>query len=231
MNEIKKISNKYKIPIIEDAAQSIGSKYYNKKSGTFGDISCFSVHPLKNLNACGDGGFFVTNNLEFFKKAKKLRNHGLEDRNIVKNYGYISRMDVVQSCILNYRLKTLKDTITKRRMNAAFYLKNLNRDFYKIVEEKEYEFNTYHTFVVQTSKRNELIKFLKKKGIGTAIHYPIPIHLQPASKFLNYKKGDFPVAEKQSKRILTIPIHQNLKQRELENVVWLMNKFASDNKE
>ena len=106
MNEIKKISNKYKIPIIEDAAQSIGSKYYNKKSGTFGAISCFSVHPLKNLNACGDGGFFVTNNYEFFKKAKKLRNHGLEDRNIVKNYGYISRMDVVPVSYTHLTLPT-----------------------------------------------------------------------------------------------------------------------------
>ena len=230
MNEIKKISNKYKIPIIEDAAQSIGSKYYNKKSGTFGEISCFSVHPLKNLNACGDGGFFVTNNYKFFKKAKILRNHGLEDRNLVKNYGYISRMDVVQSSILNYRLKTLKDTISKRRKNADFYINNLNRDFYKIIDEKKYEYNTYHTFVVQTPKRNELINFLKKKGIGTAIHYPIPIHLQPTSKYLDYKKGDFPITEEQSKKILTIPIHQNLTQGELKNVVLSMNKFASENK-
>ena len=111
-----------------------------------------------------------------------------------------------------------------------FYLKNLNRDFYKIVDEKKYEYNTYHTFVVQTSKRNQLINFLKKKGIGTAIHYPIPIHLQPASKYLNYKKGDFPITEEQSKKILTIPIHQNLTQGELKNVVLSMNKFASENK-
>ena len=126
MNEIKKISNKYKIPILEDAAQSIGSKYYDKKSGTFGEISCFSVHPLKNLNACGDGGFFVTNNYKFYKKAKILRNHGLQDRNLVKNYGYISRMDVLQAAILNFRLNLLEGTISKRRKNADFYIKNLN---------------------------------------------------------------------------------------------------------
>jgi len=229
MNEIKRISKKYKIPIIEDAAQSIGSKYFNKRSGSFGELGCFSTHPLKNLNACGDGGFFVTNNYKFFKKAKILRNHGLEDRNIVKNYGYISRMDVVQSCILNFRLKDLNKTILKRRENADFYMKNLDREFYQIIDEKRYEYNTYHTFVVQTPKRSKLINFLKKKGIGTAIHYPTPIHLQPASKFLNYKKGDFPMTEGQSKKILTIPVHQNLTQKEIKDVVLNMNKFASEN--
>ena len=217
------------ILLIEDAAQSIGSKYFNKRSGSFGELGCFSTHPLKNLNACGDGGFFVTNNYKFFKKAKILRNHGLEDRNIVKNYGYISRMDVVQSCILNFRLKDLNKTILKRRENADFYMKNLDRDFYQIIDEKRYEYNTYHTFVVQTPKRSKLINFLKKKGIGTAIHYPTPIHLQPASKFLNYKKGDFPMTEGQSKKILTIPVHQNWTQKEIKDVVLNMNKFASEN--
>ena len=229
MKQIIKISKTYKIPIIEDAAQSIGSKYFNKKAGSFGDIGCFSTHPLKNLNACGDGGFFVTNNYTIYKKAKILRNHGLEDRNVVKNYGYISRMDVIQSSILNFRLRTLKDVIYKRRKNANFYFKNLNKDFYKIINEKKYEFNTYHTFVIQAPKRNKLINYLKKNGIGSAIHYPIPIHLQPASKFLNYKKGNFPITENQSKKILTIPIHQNLTKKEIKNIVFYLNKFAQNN--
>ena len=138
-------------------------------------------------------------------------------------------MDVVQSCILNFRLKDLNKTILKRRENADFYMKNLDRDFYQIIDEKRYEYNTYHTFVVQTPKRSKLINFLKKKGIGTAIHYPTPIHLQPASKFLNYKKGDFPMTEGQSKKILTIPVHQNLTQKEIKDVVLNMNKFASEN--
>jgi len=229
MNEIKKISKIHKIPIIEDAAQSIGSKYFNQNSGSFGDIGCFSVHPLKNLNACGDGGFFVTNNFKFYKKAKILRNHGLEDRNKVKNFGYISRMDVLQASILNYRIKTLNTTILKRRDNAKFYFKYIDKKFYKLIEEKQYERNTYHTFVMQTPKRTKLINFLKSKGIGTAIHYPIPIHLQEASKFLKYKKGDFPITEEQSKTILTIPIHQNLTKKEMKYIVFNLNKFANDN--
>ena len=171
----------------------------------------------------------MTNNYTIYKKAKILRNHGLEDRNVVKNYGYISRMDVIQSSILNFRLKTLKNVIYKRRKNANFYLKNINKDFYKIINEKKYEYNTYHTFVIQTPKRNKLINYLKKNGIGSAIHYPIPIHLQPASKFLNYKKGNFPITENQSKKILTIPIHQNLTKKEIKNIVFYLNKFAQNN--
>ena len=226
MKEIIKISKRYKIPIIEDAAQSIGSKYYGKLSGSFGEIGCFSAHPLKNLNACGDSGFFVTNNIEFYKKAKILRNHGLEERNVVKNFGFISRMDVLQAAILNFRLKKLKQTIMKRRFNAKFYFKNLNRKFYKLIDEKNYQFNTYHTFVLQTPKRSQLINYLNKKNIGSAIHYPIPIHLQPASRYMKYKEGSFPVTEQQSKTILTIPIHQNLKFKELKKIVIDLNEFA-----
>lgn len=229
MKEILAISKKYKIPVIEDAAQSIGSMHYGKKSGSFGELGCFSAHPLKNLNACGDAGFLVTNNSQIYKKAKVLRNHGLEDRNLVKNFGYISRMDVLQASILNYRLKRLNATILKRRQNAKFYLKNINREFYQLEDEKKFEYNTYHTFVIQTRKRNKLISYLKKNGIGTAIHYPIPIHLQPASKFLKYKKGDFPKTEIQSKKILTIPIHQNLTKNQLKMIVFHLNKFAKTN--
>ena len=229
MNQLKKISKKYKIPIIEDAAQSIGSKYYNKPAGSFGDIGCFSAHPLKNLNACGDAGFMVTNNYNYYTQAKKFRNHGLEDRSLVKKYGFISRMDVLQAAILNYRLKNLKTIIKKRRNNANFYYNNLNRNFYKLAEEKEYQFNSYHTFVVQVENRGNLIKYLNSKKIGTAIHYPIPIHLQPASKYLKYKKGSFPETEAQSRKILTIPIHQNLSLKELKKIAFYLNKFSLKN--
>ena len=225
MNEIMRISKKYGIPVIEDAAQSINSRYYEKKAGSFGEIGCFSAHPLKNLNACGDSGFITTNNYSFFKKALIMRNHGLTNRNLVKKFGFLSRMDVLQAAILNYRIKNLNKTISERRKNAKYYFNNLDRKKYILIDEKKYQFNTYHTFVIQTKRRNELIKFLKRKGIGTAVHYPIPIHLQPAAKYLGYKKGSFPVAEKQSRSILTLPIHQNLKKNNLEKIVNYLNKF------
>lgn len=227
MNEILRISNKYGIPIIEDAAQSVGSKYYKKKAGSFGEIGCFSAHPLKNLNACGDAGYITTNNSELYKKAKEARNNGMVDRNIVKKFSYLSRMDVLQANILNYRLKKLDKIIEKRRKNAEFYLKNLDRNKFYLIDEKKYQFNTYHTFVIQIKNlnRNNLIKYLNKYGISTAIHYPIPIHLQPASKFLGYKYGDFPVTEAQAKKILTIPINQNLNQIQLRYIVNTLNSF------
>ena len=225
MNEIIRISKKYGIPIVEDAAQSIGSKYHNNFSGSFGEVGCFSAHPLKNLNACGDSGFITTNNFQFYSKAKIMRNHGLANRNIVKKFAFLSRMDVLQAAILNYRIKNLDFVISKRRDNAKYYLENLDRKKYKLINEKKYQFNTYHTFVIQTKHRNNLIKFLKKNGIETAIHYPIPIHLQPAAKFLGYNKGSFPATEKQSKEILTLPIHQNLERTSLQKIVNCMNNF------
>ena len=229
MDKILKISKKYNIPIIEDAAQSIGSRYKNRFSGSFGEIGCFSAHPLKNLNACGDAGFLVTNNRYFYEKAKIMRNHGLENRNIVKNFGYISRLDTLQAEILNYRILKLKNIIFQRRKNAEYYMKNINSKFYSLPTEDKNEFNSYHTFIIQSEKRDELKNFLKKNKIETAIHYPIPIHLQPASKYLGYKKGDFKVTEKTCGKILTLPIHQYLKKKELEKITKCLNKFSSLN--
>lgn len=225
MNRILAISEKYDIPVIEDAAQAIGSKYENKPSGSFGKIGCFSVHPLKNLNACGDGGFITTNDEDIFLTARSLRNHGLVHRDTVAQFGYVSRMDTLQASILNYRLRKLEDVIAKRKANAEFYFKHLNRKHASLPEEKEHEFNTYHTFVVQVQDRDELRTHCTTAGIETAIHYPTPIHLQPAAGNFGYKKGDFPMAEQQSDRILTLPIHQHLTADDLEKTVSAINAF------
>ena len=225
MNKINEISQKYNIPIIEDAAQSIGSKYNNKYAGSFGRIGCFSAHPLKNLNAVGDSGYLTTNSSKIAKFLKDVRNHGMADRNKVKNFGYVSRMDNLQAAILNFRLKYLKKIIKKRRENAKIYFKYLNKKFIFIPRENKKEFNTYHTFVVQVNNRNLLQKYLKKKGIGTAIHYPIPIHMQPAFKKLNYKTNKLPKTEGQSKKIITLPIHQYLKHPDIKKICKVINNF------
>ena len=137
MKKIMKISKKYNIPVIEDAAQSIGSKYYNKKAGSIGDIGCFSTHPLKNLNACGDGGFLTTNKKQFYLLAKSLQNNGMFGRNEVKNFGYLSRMDVLQASILSYRLSKLDTVIKKRRSNFQLYKRLLNREKIFFPDEKK----------------------------------------------------------------------------------------------
>ncbi len=225
MKKILEISKKYKIPIIEDAAQSIGSRYDNKASGSFGLFGCFSAHPLKNLNAIGDSGYLVTNNKKYYNLIKDLSNHGMTNRNKIKNFGYVSRMDNLQAGVLNYRLKNLKKIISKRRENAKFYKKLIDKNYVYIPSEKKYEFNTYHTFVIQVDKRDKLKKFLQNKGIHSSVHYPIPIHLQPASKFLGYKEGSFKVAEKQSKTILSLPIHQYLSNQDIEYISKSINNY------
>ena len=229
MNEINRIAKKYNIPVVEDAAQSIGSKYYNKPTGSLGKVGCFSAHPLKNLNAIGDGGYLTTNDKKIFKKVIELRNHGMIDRNKIKNFGHVSRLDNLQAAVLNFRLKKLQKVIEKRRKNFKLYKKFLNRDFVFFPDEKKYQFNTYHTFVVQVNKRDSLIKFLKKNKISTAIHYPIPIHLQPAAKYLKYKKGSLKNTEKQSKKILTLPINQYLKDSEIKFISKKINLFFKQN--
>ena len=189
------------------------------------EIGCFSAHPLKNLNACGDAGFLTTNDSSIAKLVKLFRSHGLTDRNTVEQFGFVSRMDTLQAAILEFRLSNLAQTIEIRRKNAEKYREMLHSSPVFIPEEHKLEFNTYHTFVIQCDRRNELQKFLMEHGIETAVHYPVPIHLQPAAKTLGYSKGDFPITENQSERILTLPIHQYLKEDTIIKISNCINKF------
>jgi len=225
MDKIIPIAKKYNIPIIEDAAQAIGSRYKNKYAGTFGKIGCFSAHPLKNLNALGDSGYLTTNSTKIAKLIKDVRNHGMTNRNKIKNFGYVSRMDNLQAAVLNFRLRNLKSIIKKRRKNAVIYSKNLNKKYVFIPPETKKEFNTYHTFVIQVSKRDKLKQYLKSKGIETSIHYPIPIHLQPALKKFKYRYSNLSQTEKQSKKIITLPINQFLNKSEIQKICFEVNNF------
>ena len=226
MDPIMDIAQKYGLAVIEDAAQSVGSKYKGKPSGSIGDVGCFSTHPLKNLNACGDAGFLTTNDENIYIQSKKFSNHGMENRNSVNQFGTVSRMDNLQAAILNYRLTKLDKVTQQRRSNAKLYFGGINMVDIFIPEEKTYEYNTYHTFVVQTEHRDRLKEYLFSNGVDTAIHYPIPIHLQPAAKKLGYKVGDFPVTEKQSKEILTLPINQYLSDSDLKRIISGINNFS-----
>ena len=227
MDQIIEIANQYGLDVIEDSAQSIGSAFKGKKSGAYGRVGCFSTHPLKNLNACGDGGFIVTNDLDIANKIKSMRNHGLIDRNVVEEFGFVSRLDSLQAVILNYRLSKLSSVIERRRQNAKAYLRALNQDHIFFPNEDHDYFDTHHTFVVQIDKRDEAMNHLLGKGINTAIHYPIPIHLQPAAKNLGYGSGDFPIAEEQARRIVSLPINQYLKSDEIDFVATTLNDFLN----
>jgi len=231
MEKIMKISKKYNLPVIEDAAQAVGTKYREKFVGTFGEIGCFSAHPLKNLNAMGDAGYLVTNNKKIAEKVRLLRNHGIKERDKVISFGFVSRMDNVQAAILNIRLKKLKGVINKRRANARLYFRELGKlKNIKLPYENKNYFHTYHTFVIQAENRNELKKHLGQKGISTKIHYPYLIFEQEAYKKrftnINYKK--FPVSRELNKKILTLPINQYMTVKEIKKICIEIKNFYKD---
>ncbi len=225
MAPIMEIAERHGLQVVEDAAQSVGSRYDDRTSGSFGRVGCFSTHPLKNLNACGDGGFLTTDDDEIAEAVRAARNHGLVTRETVARFGQVSRMDSLQAAILHFRLGRLDDTVRRRRANAALYRERLDPKRVFIPEDRDREFNTYHTLVIQVDRRDELRAFLQAQGVGTAIHYPVPIHLQPASAGLGYRAGDFPVTARQAGRILTLPINQTLSPDDISYVADRVNEF------
>ena len=225
MDEIRVIAARHNLLIIEDAAQSFGSKYHGDCSGSLGDIGCFSAHPLKAFNACGDAGFITTDNDGISERLRVLRNHGMIDRNTVQNWGWVSRMDGIQAAILRMRLGKIESYLEKRRKNVSLLRRILNQDFVFIPECREHEYNTFQTFVIQVDARDELQNHLRDRGVQSAVHYPIPIHLQPAAKSLGYKVGDMPMVESQAKRILSIPVSQFLSDDEIIYISDQINEF------
>lgn len=228
MDEIKAIADRHGIPIIEDAAQSISSRYQDITSGKWGRVGCFSAHPLKNLSACGDSGFLVTDDESIASQVRLLCNHGLIDRNTVTRFGYVSRMDTLQAAILSFRIDKLPEVTAIRRKNAALYRELLDPKKVFVPDDRPDEFNTYHTFVIQVNRRDQLQKSLLEIGIETAIHYPIPLHLQPAAKQMGYTSGNFPVTERQAGRILTLPIHQHLTTDEVVKIAKQVNLLCEN---
>ena len=225
MDPILDLARRHRLAVIEDAAQAVGSRYRGRLSGTLGDFGCFSAHPLKNLNACGDAGFVVTDRDDLIERLRLIPRHGLVDRNTVVEFGLVSRMDTLQAAILLMRLKRLDGLLERRRRNAALYRERLDPRHVFMPPCRDHEYNSFHTLVVQLDRRDELHAHLTENGIGTAIHYPVPIHLQPAARDLGYRPGDFPVAERQAQRILTLPIHQFLSADDIDHIAAAINAF------
>ncbi|OGQ44887.1 MAG: cell wall biogenesis protein [Deltaproteobacteria bacterium RIFCSPLOWO2_02_FULL_46_8] len=223
MAPILDLARSKNLKVIEDAAQAIGAEYQGKKVGALGDAGCFSLHPLKTLNACGDGGVVTTNDQKLVSRLKQLRNIGLKNRDESEMWGYNSRLDTLQAAILNLKMDMLEEWTLARRQNAQIYRKLFSAgkfpDFLELPQELSNGRHVYHTFVIQTDYRDGLQSYLNDKGIGTKIHYPIPIHLQVCAKELGYKKGDFPVCERTCQRILSLPVYQGLKEEDLDYVV------------
>ena len=233
MDPIMRLAKKYDLKVIEDAAQAHGAEYKGKKVGSIGDVVCFSFYPGKNLGAYGDAGMVVTNNEEITEKIKLLRNHG----RITKKYeheieGYSSRLDNLQAAILRVKLKYLNKWNDMRRKNAKKYNELLsNIDGIITPYEANYAKHIYHLYVIRTENRDKLREELKSKGVATGIHYPIPLHLQPAYNYLGYREGDFPITEECSKKILSLPMFAELGDKQIEEVAELVKYFKKNVKE
>lgn len=220
MDPILEVARIYRLHVIEDCAQAVMAEYKGKRVGSFGLVGCFSLHPLKTLNACGDGGVLTTDDADLAGQVRILRNIGLKTRDDCVVWSGNSRLDTLQAAILLVKLHYLEVWTEKRRANARFYQEHLNGlSQVKIPTDKPHERAVYHTFVIQADYRDELQAHLSKMGIGTAIHYPIPIHLQKAARNLNYGPSSFPIAERQARRILSLPVYPELEEAELKYVV------------
>lgn len=225
MDSILEITQKYGLKVIEDVCQAQGAEYKGKKVGSISDTGCFSFYPTKNLGAYGDGGMVGTNNIEIAKKLKMLRNYGEERKNYNLIKGFNSRLDELQAAVLRIKLKYV-DQWNERRREHAFLYDNLLKDSaLKLPIEREYAKHVFHLYVVRVQKRSELQDELRTMGIETSIHYPLPIHFQKAYKDLGYIEGDFPVAEKYSKEIISLPMFAELEKDDIEYVCQAIREF------
>ncbi|MCF8163541.1 MAG: DegT/DnrJ/EryC1/StrS family aminotransferase [Polynucleobacter sp.] len=226
MDQIIDIGARKNIPIISDACHAIKAEYKGNKIGGLGEVACFSFHPLKNLNVWGDGGIVATNSSEVAAKLRLLRNHGLASRDECQVFAYNSRLDTIQAVVARHMLEKI-ESITESRINNAHYFDEALSSITQIsiphrhVHLKE----VFHLYSIVCERRNELQKFLNQNGVDAKIHYPVPMHLQPAASHLGYKQGDFPIAEKLSKNTISLPVHEFITKADCDHVIKLIQHF------
>lgn len=234
MAEIMKIAKKYNLYVIEDAAQAVGAEYKGERAGTIGDLGCFSFFPSKNLGAMGDGGIVTTNNKALNDKIKLLKNHGSSPDQKYKNLilGTNSRLDSLQASILSVKLKYLKKWTEGRKKVAKHYyekLKEVKEIVLPVVKiAQSHIFHQYTLKLISEKARGGLKNYLLSKGIPTAVYYPLPLHLQPALRYLGYKKGDFPEAEKLANQVLSLPIYPELSAKDQNFIIEKIKEFYSN---
>jgi len=226
MDSIMRVARKHRLPVIEDMAQSLGAEKNGKKAGSFGDIAALSFYPTKNLGGIGEGGMVLTRRKDLGEKVRKLRVHGMGDMAYQHEIiGFNSRLDEIKAAALMVKFPYLESWNRKRIENASYYnekLKGLPIILPKIVDTNSHIF---HQYVVRVKPRDQLKKFLQERGIQTGIYYPVPLHLQKCFKYLGYKKGSFPVAEKVSLTSLALPVYPELKKTEKAYIVSAIREF------
>ncbi|MBI4352903.1 MAG: DegT/DnrJ/EryC1/StrS family aminotransferase [Candidatus Omnitrophica bacterium] len=226
MDSILRIARRHSLLIVEDAAQAYGAGYRGKKAGSWGDAGCFSFYPTKNLGGAGDGGMVVTSSAGLARKLKLLRDHGSARKYHHEEIGVNSRLDELQAAVLLVKLKYLKEWNEKRRFCASVYGEGLKDSPLQIPKSPAGNRHVYHLYSILSKKRDALARFLAGEGIGTGIYYPLPLHLQPCYRSLGGKKGDFPVAERTTSQILSLPMYPGLAERDVRFVMSKVHEFC-----
>jgi len=214
------------IPLVEDACQAIGARYKGRPVGALSGIGALSFYPTKNLGALGDGGAVVVNDPEIATRLRRLRNGGQSDRYRHEVAGINSRLDEMQAALLRVKLGHLSAWTDRRRALAARYEEGLRDAGVDLPVEQAYARAVYHLYVIRHPRRDALAAALKERGIGTLVHYPIPLHLQPAFAELGNRRGDFPVAEKAAGEILSIPLFPEMTDDQAEAVIRAIREVA-----
>ena len=227
LDSILKIARRFELKVVEDACQGHGSLFKGKAVGTYADFGAFSFYPTKNLGGYGDGGMVISRDEKSKTTLLRLRNHGEDKKfhSVIK--GFNSRLDEIQAAVLRVKLCYLTDWNEKRRKLAYLYNRLLKDSSVITPKEKGYAKHNYHLYVIRSNNRDELKEFLKRKKIGASIHYPIPIHLQPAYLDLGYRIGDFPVTEHIAEEILSLPMYAELQQESVDKVVKAIEEFTA----
>ena len=227
MDPILEIARRHNLKVVEDAAQAHGTEYRGKRIGTLGDAGCFSFFPSKNLGAYGDAGAIVTNDEHLARTSLLLRNYGQKVRYFHSIKGFNSRLDELQAAILRVKLRYLDSWNEARRQRAAAYDRLLANSGVVIPTEMAYGRHVYHLYAIRAQKRDALQRFLESRGIGTIIHYPVPIHLQEAYQDLGWAQGAFPAAERHAREVLSLPMYPELPGESIERIAEAIHDFRS----
>ncbi len=225
MDELQKLADLHDLKLIEDSAQSHGSKYNGQRVGGLAEASAFSFYPGKNLGAFGDAGAITTNDSKLVEKLQKLRDHGRDEKYGHSMLGHNERMDGFQGAVLGVKLKYLEQWNEGRRKNAAFYNEKLEKMPVLTPHVADYAEHVFHQYVIRVKNRDKVVEGLHSHDIGAGVHYPIPLHRQPSLSLLGYREGDFPVSEKVASEVLSLPVFSALTEEQLQYVVDTLDKI------
>jgi dTDP-4-amino-4,6-dideoxygalactose transaminase len=229
MDPILELARGKNLVVIEDACQAHGALYKGKKAGSLGMAGCFSFYPGKNLGAYGEGGAVVTLSEDMANKIRMIRDHGQAKKYLHDMEGYNGRLDAIQAGVLRIKLRKLESWNESRRRNAEYYDELLSKiPGVTIPAQPNYAVSVYHLYVILVDSREGLQKYLGEKGIGTGLHYPLPLHAQKAYTHLGHKEGDFPVAERVAKRLLSLPMYPELTREQIEYVADCVQQFMNE---